>query len=68
MSDREFKNKLIEAKKRVIGMDEIDGFADRNPGTICEALYTGVQRGNESCVFDALFMLLDVSGQLNRCK
>ena len=66
MSEREFKKKLEEAKDRVVGMDEIDGFADRNMKTITEALYTGVSRGNEDCVYEALYMLLDASGMSER--
>lgn len=66
MSDREFRAKIKEAKSRVQAMDAVDGGADREVATIAEALVTGVLLTNEECIFEALYMLLDVSGMLNR--
>jgi len=66
VSEREFEKKLEKAKARVVGIDQIDGFADRNMRTITEALYTGVSCGNEDCVYEALYMLLDASGMSER--
>lgn len=62
MSEREFRSKLKEAKERVLAMDSIDGSPDRNIATIAEALVTGVLKSNEECTYEALYMLLDVSG------
>lgn len=59
--------KLDEARKRVRKMDVIDGFEDRSIGTIIEALKSGLQSGgDETSIYDALFMLLDVRSEIHK--
>lgn len=60
MTDKEFAARVDAATERVVNMDHIDGFEDRDLKTILFALEAGLKRPDTFAAFDALVMLRDV--------
>lgn len=60
MSEAEFNTKFHNAKVRVMRMDAIDGWANRELPAIAAALRAGIMIDNEECLFEALVMLCDL--------
>ncbi len=57
MTPRKFKVEVEKARKRVRGMDCVDGFKDRYLSTILFALECGLKNPETGAQFDAYVML-----------
>jgi hypothetical protein len=55
-----FEKCLAKARKNVAGLDKIDGWKNREAGTIYAALEAGLRHPESNAAFDALVMLEDV--------
>jgi hypothetical protein len=60
MKHMEFEYQVAQARKRVAKLDELDGWADREPGTILAALEAGLKNPEDGSHYDAYVMLEDV--------
>lgn len=55
-----FEKEVLEARKRVMGMDAIDGFKNRHLLTVLAALEAGLKTPSNKCQYDAFVMLQDL--------
>lgn len=60
MTQGEFASKVKKARAFVDSLDKIDGFKDRELGTILAALEGGLKRPEDNSHFDAYVMLDDL--------
>ena len=60
MTDDRFDKCKAKARKNVDDMDAVDGFQDRNSGTVLAALECGLKNPDTNAQFDALVMIEDI--------
>lgn len=61
MNEKKFNQEVQKAKIRVMRMDSIDGHAERHLKTILMALKAGIVLNNRDAMFEAYYMLSDVT-------
>ena len=63
-----FEKEVLEARKRVMGMDAIDGFPDFHLLTVLLALEAGLKNPSKKCQYDAFVMLQDLVASSRECR
>ena len=58
--ETKFEQLKAKARRNVQRLDACDGFADRNIGTVLDALDCGLRFPETNAQFDALIMLEDI--------
>ena len=68
MTNRQFEACKAWARKNIAELDGVDGWKNREIGTIYAALEAGLRRPESNSAFDALVMLEDLYKQSREAK